>query len=190
VLGGDADVSGPFVQVGTRRVEPVMVAEPHRKILDGAQPGEWAVDLADRDRAAERGNRIAGELEEFVVPGENLRSVGFSGGAGVVVQLGDGAPDLVLAAPVASQGCLQDAHAFGDLGFVPSCASLLVEGDECAVLVGARGAAGMVQQHQRQQPGGLGLVARERQLPGEAGSLRRTGRPGRNSPQMGICYEG
>ena len=54
-----------------------MVAEPSRKVRDGAQPGEWAVDLADRDRAAERGDRIAGELEEFVVPGENLRPVGF-----------------------------------------------------------------------------------------------------------------
>jgi hypothetical protein len=52
VLGGDAGVSGLLVQAGTHRVEPVMVAEPRRKLLDGAQPGERAVDLADRDRTA------------------------------------------------------------------------------------------------------------------------------------------
>ena len=75
---------------------------------------------------------------------------------------------LVLAAAVAGQGCLQDAHALGDLGVVPSGAVLFVEGDQCAVLVDARGAAGVVQQHQREQPGDLGLVAGQRQLPGEA----------------------
>src|SRR5215469_11572823 len=86
VPGGDVEVSGPLMQAGAHRVEPVMAAEPRRKLLDGAQPGKWAVDLADRDRAAERCNRIVGDLEEFVVPGENLRPVGFLGGAGVVVQ--------------------------------------------------------------------------------------------------------
>jgi hypothetical protein len=138
VLGGDARVPGPLAQAGAHRVEPVAAAEPRRELFDGAQPGQWAVDLADRDRAAERGDQVASEAEEFVVPGENLRSVGLPGGAGVAVQRGDGGLDLVLAAPVAGQGRLQDAHALGDLGRVPSGAVLLVEGDERAVLVGAR----------------------------------------------------
>jgi hypothetical protein len=98
VLSGDVEVPGPLVQAGAYRVEPVMVAEPRRKLLDGAQPGKRSVDLADRDRAAERGDRIVGELDELVVPGENLRPVGLLGGAGVVVQRGDGGLDLVLAA--------------------------------------------------------------------------------------------
>jgi hypothetical protein len=63
VLGGDVEVSRPLVQAGTHRVEPVMVAEPRRKLLDGAQPDKWAVDLADRDRAAERGNRNSPSLK-------------------------------------------------------------------------------------------------------------------------------
>jgi hypothetical protein len=35
VLGGDVGVSGPFVQAGAHRVEPVMVAELRRKLLGG-----------------------------------------------------------------------------------------------------------------------------------------------------------
>jgi hypothetical protein len=54
VRGCDVEVSRPLVQVGTDRVEPVMVAEPRRNLLDGAQPGKWAVDLADPGRARTR----------------------------------------------------------------------------------------------------------------------------------------
>jgi hypothetical protein len=46
VLSGDVEVPGPLVQAGAYRVEPVMVAEPRRKLLDGAQPGKRSADLA------------------------------------------------------------------------------------------------------------------------------------------------
>src|SRR5260370_1187700 len=41
-----------------------MVAEPRRKLLDGAQPGTWAVDLGDLGLVA-RERQLAGEADGF-----------------------------------------------------------------------------------------------------------------------------
>ena len=72
VLGGDVAV--PARSCKWACTASVMVAAQARlKAVGRAQPGQWAVDLADRDCAAERGRRVVGEREEFVVPRQDLR---------------------------------------------------------------------------------------------------------------------
>jgi hypothetical protein len=54
--------------------------------------------------APERGCGIVGEGEQLVVPGENLRPVGFGRRACVVVQGCDRGLDLVLTPPISCEG--------------------------------------------------------------------------------------
>ena len=74
---------------------------------------------------------------------------------------------------VARKRGLQDVDALGDEHGVPGTAVLLGERHDPAVGSGAAATAGVVQQHQREQPVGLRVVGRPRELPGEPDRLRR-----------------
>ncbi len=76
------------------------------------------------------------------------------------MQRGDRRLGLELAEAVLRESRLQDRDALGDQRRVPPAAVLLGERDEAAVRAGARGAAGVVQQHERQQAGDLGSSVR------------------------------
>ena len=69
--------------------------------------------------------------------------------------------DLVRPGTIAAQAVADDALAFREQRPIPRAAVLIAEADEQAVGVDARGAAGVNQQHQRQQPEGLVLAGQE-----------------------------
>ena len=89
------------------------------------------------------------------------------------MQGGDRGLRLVLAKPVACQRGLQDGHALGDQPGVPARAVLPVERDETTVGRRPRGAPGVVQQHQGEEPGDFRLVGQCRELPGDPDRLGR-----------------
>ena len=89
--------------------------------------------------------------QQLVVPLDDLHPVGLLGRLRVGVQGGDRGLRLVLAEPVARQRRLQDATPSAISVGVPPGPVLLGQRDEAAVGVGAGGAAGVVQQHQREQ---------------------------------------
>ncbi len=83
----------------------------------------------------------------------------------------DGGLGLELAQPVAGEGRLEDPDALGDRRGVPAAAVLLGERHEAAVGRGPGGTPGVVEQHEGEQPGHLGVVDRGRELPGEPDGL-------------------
>src|SRR6266540_7403196 len=136
--GGGSEVAAQLVQVAADGVPAVPLAEHLAQPVGLAQPGGGAEDVAGRDRAPEhRGgvlaHRVAGEGDEVVVPGEDLRPVGLLGACRVVVQGGDGGLDLVAAGALNGQRRLQDAHALGDIAGVPQAAVLSVERDDATL---------------------------------------------------------
>ena len=84
---------------------------------------------------------------------------------------GDRGQDLVAPGALLGECALQDRDPLGDLGGVPQGAVLLVERHEPAGRVGARREAGVLEQHQRQQPASFRLRCGERELAGEADRL-------------------
>jgi hypothetical protein len=88
------------------------------------------------------------------------------------VERSDRGLGLELPDPGAGQGVLEDLDALGDQSGVPAAAVLLREGHETAVRAGTRGSAGVVQQHQGEQPGDLLVVDDGSQLAGQSDGLR------------------
>src|SRR3954454_14338447 len=89
--GGGGQVAAELVQVAPDRVPAVAVAEHVAEPVGLAQAGGGAEHVADRDGAAEHGgrllaDRVVGEGDEVVVPGEDLRPVGLLGAGSVVVE--------------------------------------------------------------------------------------------------------
>jgi CubicO group peptidase (beta-lactamase class C family) len=160
------------------RSPPVALAEHVAQPLGLAQSRGGTVDVADGDRAAEhRGrvlaHRVDGERHEVVVPGEDLRPVGLLGACRVVVQGSDGGLDLVAPGALGGQRRLEDAHALSDLAGVPQLAVLAVERDDATLGVEARREAGVVEEHEREQPARLRLLGGEGELAGEPDRLGR-----------------
>ena len=182
-------VAAELVQVAADGVPAVAVAEHLAQPVGLAQPGGGAVDVADRDRAAEHGggvlvHRVVGEGDEVVVPGEDLRPVGLLGAGRVVVQGGDRGLDLVAAGALKGERRLQDAHALGDLAGVPQAAVLAVERDETALGVEARREAGVAEEHQREQPARLRFLGGEGELAGEPDRLAGQVHPAGSVPAV------
>ena len=71
---------------------------------EGGEPGGGAMHHGQRDRAAECDDGSGCDLGEDVVEGEDLQPVGVLGGAGFVVEGGDGGLDLILAHRSATEG--------------------------------------------------------------------------------------
>ncbi len=87
------------------------------------------------------------------------------------MQGGDGGLRLVLAEPLAGQGDLQDVDALGDHRGVPSGAVLLVQRNQLARGGVAGVPAGMVEQHQGEQAGDLGVCRADRVRGGRGDKL-------------------
>src|SRR6476661_3265044 len=98
-LRGGGEVAVQLVQVAADGVPAMALAEHVAQAVALAQAGGGAVDVADRDGAAEDGggvvaDRVVGERDEVVIPGEDLWPVGLLGARRVVVQGGDGGLEL------------------------------------------------------------------------------------------------
>ena len=120
-------------------------------------------------------HRVVREGDEVVVPGEDLRPVGFLGARRVVVQRGDGGLDLVAAGALLQrlrgERRLQDAHPLGDLAGVPQAAVLSVERDDATLAVESRREAGVVEEHQCEQAARFRFLGGEGELSGEPDRL-------------------
>ncbi len=112
--------------------------------------------LGDGDGAVQLDDRRAGEAGELAVEGGDLRPVARLVG----VQRGDRRLHDVGPAAAQRERAVEHRPARGDLAGVPQRAVLVGEQHELAVAE-ARRAAGVVQQHQRQQAVHLGLVGHQ-----------------------------
>ena len=92
---------------------------------------------------------------------EDLRPVGVLGARGLVVDRRDRRLQLIRADRAPRQRRGDERDAFGDGFAIPERAILLVERDQLAVRSGPRRAAGIGQQHQRQQSGDLAVVRQQ-----------------------------
>ena len=97
------------------------------------------------------------------------------------MQRGDRGLGLVGAEPIAGERPLEQEHRFGDRRGVPPASILVGEGYEVTRFVGARPAASVVEQQQRHQTRGLGVVGdrgeTSRQADGLGGEVDVAGVP-------------
>ena len=91
----------------------------------------------------------------------------------VGMERSDGGLGLVLPEPVAGERRVGEVDSLGDQRGVPLAAVLRGERHDAPVWSCTAGAAGVVQEHQGEQPVDLGIVHEGRQLPGEPDRLRR-----------------
>ena len=135
------------------------------------QSSGCAVGLADGDRTVEPHDRSVGEAEQLVVPLDDLDPVGLLDTRCVGVERGDRRLRLVFAELIARERGLCDGDAFGDELGVPLAAVLFGEGHDAPVRSGAAAAAGMMEEHQGEQPVDLGVVDQRGQLAGQPNRL-------------------
>jgi hypothetical protein len=138
------------------------------------EPGLRPADLGERYRAVERDHRVGGDTFEDLVQQVHLTPVRVLGGTGVGVSRGDRRLELVGTELRAGHRLTDQGGALGDQLAVPPFPVLFGERDQVTARRGPRGAPGVGQQHQREQPGHLPVGG---QLPadhaGEADRLAR-----------------
>ena len=140
----------------SRSSEPPLGSHAHR---DGHRP----VQLDHRRRR---------HLGEVVVERGDRPPVGVRGGGGPHVLAGDRRLKAVDPDPSRARGAAERRLALGDQLAVPQPPILIVEQDRHTVGSGPRGCAGMVEEHQRHEPGRLRLIRQQaREHAGEADRL-------------------
>ena len=137
------------------------------------QPRQRAVAHRDRRRAVQLDHRRRIGADEDVVERDDLRPVGRRRRRRLGVHRGDRRLQRVRTEPPQRQGALDERRSFRDLIAVPRDAILIGEQNQLAVGRRARGAARLVQQHQREQPDRLGLRQQLDQQPSEPDRLAR-----------------
>ncbi len=142
------------------RVEPMGLRHPV-VVVEGperAETGPRAVHHGHRDRPVERHDRPRGDGVEHVVQREDLRPVRLLGARCFVVDRGDRRLQLVRADRRRAERARDERHPFLDLRSIPAIALLLRERDDGAVRTRPRCAAGIGQEHEREQAGDLRLA--------------------------------
>ena len=132
-----------------------------------------AVGLADCDRTVEPDDRSVGEPQQLVVPLHDLDPVGLLDTRRVGMERGDRRLRLVFAELIARERSVCDLDSLDDERGVPLTAVLIGERHDASVRSGAAAAAGMVEEHQGEQPVDLGLVHQGSQLPRQSDRLGR-----------------
>ena len=157
-------IAGQFVQVGANGVEAVMIGDARIVVerVEQIQTVSGAVDHGGRDCVVEQDHGIVRHAPEEIVEGEDLRPVSVFGAGRFVVHSGDGGLQCVTADGTFLQRAGEQRGAFLDGGLVPERAVLLVERDDFAGGSGARGAAGIGEQHEGEQAGDLGVFGKQR----------------------------
>ena len=117
--GGPA---GHLEQVRADRGQPVIPGQPLVRFepAEPAEPGLRAVHHGDRDGVVQRHDRVALDLQQELVQGQDLRPVGRLGGRRLVVHGGDRRLQLVRAGRAAAEHAADQRHAFFDAGGVPA----------------------------------------------------------------------
>ena len=142
--------------------------------VDGRKCHLRAVELGDRDGSVEGDDRRGVEADELVVEGDDLRPVGVAYVAGGGVHGIDRCEDLVATrSHPGGQALAHQPVPLGDHCRVPGPTVLLVEGDQFAARRNPGGAAGLDEEHERQEPGHLTVV--RHQGPDEASEPDRLG---------------
>ena len=141
-------------QLGPGRVQVVVALE--LEALGECEPGLEVARLGDRHGPVEVGHRRAGEPGELAVEGRELRPVLRL----VQMQGRDRRLQDVRPAPAERQSAVEPGSSRGDLLSVPERPVLIGEEDDAAVGEACL-AAGVVHQHQRQQPVHLRLVGHQ-----------------------------
>ncbi len=126
-----------------------------------ARAGGGAVDVGEGDGPAERDQRSRGDGVEDLVEGEDLGPVGLLGGGGLVMQGGDRRLDLVRADGGGAQGPVSSARPSAIAAVSHRSRRCSSSGTSDPSRVGAGRAAGVGEQHQREQPGGLAVVGQD-----------------------------
>ena len=110
----------------------------------------------------ERHHRRGQEAQELLVERRDLRPVGLVRRRRLGVQGRDRRLDLIATRLSEPQRPVQYANPFLDLSPVPARAVLVGQQDQLPLRAGTRGAARVVEQHQREQPERLGLGGHQR----------------------------
>ena len=132
-----------------------------------------ARELRQGDGAVERHDRTGRDGQKLVIQLQDLRPVGVPGGRGVAVDGVDRRLELIRSRPVPAQAPAHQLPAFGGQGAVPVPPVLGREQHESAVGRESRGAAGLDEQHQRQQSRRFRFVRHQRrQQPAEPDGFR------------------
>lgn len=140
--------------------------------VEHGEPGGRAVDHRGGHRPVDGDDRVAGDGLQQPVQAEDLPPVGGPGGGGLGVHGGDRGLQLERPGRPGPQRRRGQGGALLDRGAVPAGAVLLVEGHERAA-AGACRAAGVGEQHQREQAGDVAAAGEPGvQQPGEADRLR------------------
>ena len=167
--GGGREIAAELVQVAADGVPAVPLAEHLAQPVGLAQSGGGAKHVADRHRAPEHGgwvvaHRVVGEGDEVVIPGKDLRPVGLLGDCRVVVQGGDRGLDLVARGAVPPSACSAPtagrARPRRSRG-CPTGRGPVDRADDATLWVESRREAGVVQEHQREQPAHFRLIGGE-----------------------------
>jgi hypothetical protein len=145
-------------------VQQVVAVELAGDAVDQREPGLRAARHRDRHGAVELDDRAGRHPRELAVQGGDLPPVGVLGARRLGVQRGDGRLQRVRARrPLEAQRALDQRERLGDHPGVPARAVLVAHQHEPARRVDPRGAARLDEQHQRHQPGRLGLAGHQRE---------------------------
>jgi hypothetical protein len=149
-----------------------------RQRVQQRQAGLGALRHAHRHGPVQLHHRGRVDPAELPVDPGDHRPVGVGGLVRARVAGGDDGLQLVRPGPAGLQRLLQDLLSVGDLGAVPAAAVLVLERDQVPVAVGAGRPAGVLQQHQREQPARLRLARHQPgQRPRQPDRLRAQLRP-------------
>ena len=169
---GAPAVARQLQEVGPRRVEAVVVAEPVAEAVQQLQPGPRPVGHGHGDRPVEGHHRVAGHPFEQAVERHDLGPVRVGVAGRLVVDGGDGGLHLVLPHPPPAQRLGDEGHALGDEPPVPERPVLLGQGHQLAVGAGAARTPGVGQHHEGEQAGDLGVLGQGRpHRPGQPDGL-------------------
>jgi hypothetical protein len=161
------------VQVAADGVVPMVLAERPGELTGRGEPRFRAAHHRDRDGPAQRDHGSRRDLGKQLVQREDLGPVGVRDAVRLVVHGRDRGLQLVRAErPARGEGLLDQVGAFGDQLPVPAAPVLVSKRDESAVWRGSRRAAGVGEQHEREQPGGLRVAGQQpAQHPGQPEAL-------------------
>jgi hypothetical protein len=155
--------TGSLQQVGVRRVQrrvPGQRAGGEYRFQD-RQPGVRAVGHADRHGPVDLHHRGRGKPGQRAVQRRDLRPVGRLETVRRSVQRRDRRLDLVGPRPAPGHRGVQYRGAVGDQRRIPAGPVLVREQHRPAVGILPRRRPGVVQQHQRDQAGGLGVLRQQ-----------------------------
>ena len=171
-------VAGHLQEVRADGLEPVVSG--HRSVhrVKDRQARGRPLGHGGRDRAVEGHDGASRHLLEQAVQGEDLRPIGVGGRRRAVVDGRDRRLQLVLADATTRHGAVQEGRPPADHLAIPQGPILVGERHDLPIGRRPGWTAGIDQEHERQQPGDLGIVGELAvDHASRGGSPRPTGRP-------------